>query len=710
VSGAGVLVAEADPTLAGDGGVDGQRTERTCVPPFLQYGLLVVACGVIALGLVGLVTADVGTYRPALVVAVGSPLGAVLVWLGWRALPAGAPRGGATGWGVAAVVVVGLFVGVNAAHASEHLFQDRDPAVYVNTARWVATHGSLEVPVVVGPNTHGNGLNQGSPGMYIGDDPGHLEFQFSHLLPVLMAEGFRIGGASGMLAVPALLTGCGLLAFYAAACLFLRRPALAFAATAIQACCLPMLFVSRDGYSESVTLFLLWCGTFLWMASRSRSSTRLALVAGVVLGTVAMARIDALVYLIPVPIVVAVEWLRVRSREEEVRRSARGRALAFLVGAIPMVVIGVIDLRLRSTGYYEALGSEVTQLWGALAASAALSVAAVVLLARGVRLPLRVSAPARRIAGDAAAAVVILLVIVFWFVRPAVTVATQTTNAGIAAGVANLQAAEHVAVQPNRIYDEQSVRWLSWYVGPVTIALAAVGAALLVRMLVRRGRVPDLFTVLFVAGGSALYIWKPSITPEQLWAMRRFVPAAIPGLFLFAAFAVDAAILTMSRRRVGRLACAGVVALLVGGMLIPTAARSWQVRAFVEGDGSLGVVEDLCSQTGPSASLVILDGGLLPKTLQQPARSWCNVPAASENPGLTSTRVQDLAREWRAAGRTLWVVSSDRAHLLATVPGAHVRLTRVATNDHHVERTLTHPPDTYDTEVVGFYFARADGG
>src|SRR3546814_13039815 len=82
-----------------------------------------------------------------------------------------------------------------------------------------------------------------------------------------------------------------------------------------------------------------------------------------------------------------------------------------------------------------------------------------------------------------------------------------------------------------------SIHWLAWYVAPFGLA---VGLAGLLWLLVRLGwaRRPEVAVIAGLASifvTLLLYIWSPSVTPDQPWAMRRFAPVAITGPVLGAA-------------------------------------------------------------------------------------------------------------------------------------------------------------------------------
>ncbi len=111
------------------------------------------------------------------------------------------------------------------------------------------------------------------------------------------------------------------------------------------------------------------------------------------------------------------------------------------------------------------------------------------------------------------------------------------------------QAAQGLAVDPTRQYSEESLRWISWYVGPLALALAIVGAGVLVHWALVRRQPAETVLLLFLAFAGAIYLWDPSITPEQMWAMRRFVPLVLPACFVLAGGTIAWASMALQRRR-----------------------------------------------------------------------------------------------------------------------------------------------------------------
>src|SRR5439155_3924048 len=100
-------------------------------------------------------------------------------------------------------------------------------------------------------------------------------------------------------------------------------------------------------------------------------------------------------------------------------------------------------------------------------------------------------------------------------------------------------------------------RWFGWYVGP-GLVVAAIGGLLLIRdAALGRAREAVAFLAALVALTS-LYVWNPAITPDQIWAMRRYLPITIPGLMICAFWLVD----RLVRRRLQVVAVVAALAVI----------------------------------------------------------------------------------------------------------------------------------------------------
>ncbi|HVQ90963.1 MAG TPA: hypothetical protein VMU51_07990, partial [Mycobacteriales bacterium] len=138
-----------------------------------------------------------------------------------------------------------------------------------------------------------------------------------------------------------------------------------------------------------------------------------------------------------------------------------------------------------------------------------------------------------------AGGVVTVLIAGFLAARPWLQTAHQVADDSTPI-LAGMQREQQLPVDGSRTYAEQSVRWLSWYVGWGTIALAAAAAAVLVWAALR-GRADRWALALpLPLASAALVLYRPAITPDHPWADRRLVPTVLPTATLLAVAAVAA--------------------------------------------------------------------------------------------------------------------------------------------------------------------------
>ncbi|MCW2680157.1 MAG: hypothetical protein JWM62_1558, partial [Frankiales bacterium] len=282
-----------------------------------------------------------------------------------------------------------------------------------------------------------------------------------------------------------------------------------------------------------------------------------------------------------------------------------------------------------------------------------------------------VPALARRLAWPAAAGVVTLAAFA-WFVRPAVQVA-RDIPVRFNPVVAQLQESAGLPVDVPRSYDEATMQWLSWYLGPVSLALGVLGLAYLLHR-VLRGHDPRAAPfVLLAVLVTAVYVWKPAIFPVQYWATRRFLPVSFPALLLGAVLLCQrlwehpprqGAHGGRSSRHIGQVAAAvGTTAVLVFPLaLLPGATLP---RNY---DGFEGAITTLCNSLLPDDVVLILGGGAPGSGLPHVVRGHCGVIAASAGTDSTPEDIADVAAAARAAGRRL-VLLSGRGEPELAPPG-----------------------------------------
>jgi hypothetical protein len=644
---------------------------------------------VIGVGGVGLLLAVLGVYHFVVALVVGGLATIALTALAWpRSALATSPIRIGTWPAIGMCLVAAGSTAWNAHYAGHHVAIGRDPGVYSVTAKWVATHGNLEVPTVLEWTTKSDSIAVKNGGSYLAGS-NDTEFQFDHLTPVLLAEADNLGGDQLMFRLPALIGALALCAIFAVGWRLVPRPWLVLAAVTGLAVSLPQLNVSRDNFSEPAVQLLLWAGMFLLLMAYERVRPGVAVLAGAALAGTMMSRIDAPMYLVPLPLLAALTWLATPSGTK--RRVLLRLYGLFLVGAIPVAVLGILDVQDRAGHYYDDLHTQVVQLQLGVSFSIVAG-ALVVLVWPLARVPLHratgwVDSHREQIA-VLGGCLVALGIIALWAIRPAFH-----SHGPPNALVYGLQGLAGVPHDWTRTYAELSVVWQSWYLGPTTIGLATVGAALMLARVIRRPFAPYCL-VLAVAGvGTGLYLWRPSISPDQIWASRRFVPAAMPLFVLLAAFSIAVIAASVSRRNEGlsRPALAiGAVALVAFplGTTLP-------VRSFSAQSGFLAGVQATCRATGPGAALLTSAKDPPSATLVGALRSWCNVPVATMTRPFSAAEIRSLADEWRAAGRTLWVLGSASRIVTASAPGSAPTVVGKLVSRHELEMTINRPPQHY---------------
>lgn len=584
-----------------------------------------------------------GHFSPALVLPTAFAGAAVALW--FCGLPRDAPAGrSALLVHVAAVVVCVLWFFYNVRYTAQDVYATRDPATYTITARWLVDHPSLQIQThlaIFGSPTGG----VGETGGYALVAPGTLNAQGNHLLPAVGAMFAWIAGNHAVFQANVLISALALFVFFG----FARRvvaPVLALAAMTAFALSMPLVFVSRDNYTEPLTLlFLIGALALMHRGYRSGRVADFAL-AGLVGGSAAMARVDSYGGLIGLVAAAAVYVIVARDR-----RPAMVRALVFVCGAAVTTLIGWLDLVRLSRQYYDSQHHNIVLLLLALFGVLVVAPLVVALSWRASvrRWLVRDRTRWQLTLGFNAA---LLLVFVVLASRPLWLTSRGPRNTDLE----NMQRRWQHAVDGTRTYHEQTVHWLALYLGWGTVAVAVLGYAVLVTALVRRRDYALSGLLAMGLSMSALYLWNGQIAPDQPWAMRRYVPVIIPLLLVAAAAAVEA----LWHRR-GPLGIRWVQRVVV---IVAVAYGVWfpwdvthPMRHVRDEFPQLTQLNALCAAVGSHGAVVEADEATI-FGYGQTLRSFCNVPTI----GLDVPLPAELSSIRTAAaehGRTLYVLAQS---------------------------------------------------
>lgn len=632
-----------------------------------------------------------GAFRPYFVI----PAIIVLVAATWRGMPSRmhATRANVIS-SVSALTFAAGWAVVNLPFASRYLVVDRDPGfltlagVRLMTEASAVTEVRPELQSVIDAIPH---LSAQSPGYYhVGDV---LYTQGASLLPGLLAIIGWVGGIPGVMVGNLVIGALALLSVYALS----RRivgpwwsllPMVGFGLT------VPFAAFTRAGYTEPVTLALVFAGlVFVWDGISHRHLTRMAL-GGAMIGSAALARIDG-----AAPVIGAVLALGVAAAIPLAPRIRRSQLLAFaVVTACALVPVGVgyLDLRLHSPVYLNDLESQFRLLMIALFAAMV-----VALLINGVamwggvrRFVLRHRDPL----GVIVAAVIAVAAIVL-ISRPLWYEGNHNPEGGVVAGlVGGLQAQAGVPVAPTRSYDEYSVTWIAWYLGWPCVVLGFAGLALIGYRAVARRDARDLLLLAVFGAPSLIYLWQVSITADQIWAMRRFLPITIPALLVCAVIALAA--LWSVRAPVARF---GAIAIAVVCFAFPLVTWGDLFTGVVHG-GRYGQIERICEAVDGRPVILYDVGPYNAGSLVPTIRTICGVDVVRATQELSA---EEIARAGDAWGADVAVVSFDPT-LIPWVADETPEAT-VVTEISNWERTLVRRPAATIAGLEGIWVGHARG-
>jgi hypothetical protein len=672
------------------------------IPRWIRLVAFVPAAGVLGFGAAGLLLVVFGVYTAPLAFALGAVAFAGLLALAWPALTPTTAAPATRSAHVAAAVAVAAVLAItawNGAHASQHVMINRDGGAYTEEGRWIARHGELSAPTRVGPFGKEPKLEYWSSAIYDMND-GEVQYQFAHLLPTLLAESYAIAGDRGLFHAPEILGGVSLLAFFVLAWKLLKKPWFALGAMLALAFLIPQISFSRDSYSEIPSQILLFTAMGLLTTTRAQFKVQVALAAGLFLGALECTRIDAIVFLIGVWPFLAVFYLCHRRSAEE-RKYALTRIGAFIAGLVPGMTLGLVDLMHHSGSYYNDLSSNVHMLFKAAGASFVLSVIAALVWPFLTRIKFRL--PMRPVAAIAGVFVAIAG-FATWALRPHF----QTMHADPIGLTELLQRQEGLAVDRTRAYYERSLEWMQWYLGPITLAAAIIGAGLLAAAVLRGKANRTLGCAAILGPATLLYLWKAEAVPDHVWVTRRFLVSAFPSLVLVA---FGLMVFLFTRRGNGALAVAARVAAIALGVIAvayPIHAM-WDVRNMTEQRGFLNTIHQVCNSMDDHPAVLVLEKDkrdLIDEWAPQAIRGWCNADVAIMRGTPDPAVVARLADGWAAEGRQFYLVGAANGPFDIAAPNATVVTTDKITNNDFLARSLTHRPNAYATESMQMAVAR----
>ncbi len=671
------------------------------IPSRLERFLVLALTGLVGFALVAIPLAMLGLFLP-LPVGIATAVAWLGLWKLWGRGPHTEQDAAVSARGKQATAVTLLAVlvltGLNFRYSSQHLLTERDPGVYNTTAGSIARTGGI----VIEPEsdtysgvTSEDRIQYEAAGYWRDPDDGRIYPQFVHLFPTTLAASSWVVGVRGMLKMNALFGGLALLVFFAF-CARLVPVWAAVGATIALGLNLAQVNFTRDSYTEILTQILLFGGLWALMSARSNRSWRRALIAGLLLGAACMARADAFVFMVPLAAFIVYELVAQDRRD----RSLPKYLGALGAGAAVTTVLAAIDLAVFSPSYLD-------DNWESLRFGFIALVAVVVGGAAYVVLRPRLSGTRewlfrhRSLIASGAAIGLVFLAVLTYYVRPHI----QSTYADKPSSVVEMvQMQEGLVVDGNRTYAERSLEWLGLYIGPLALWAGILGLAAMTREILlgqSRRAVPFLLAMMPM---TAYYIWDPGITPDHVWALRRFLPITIPGLIFCCFWLLGRVWRAAGPGRNGSITRALVLGAALWAVLFP----AWTLEPFVRERSQVGVLnatDRFCSHLPEDAAVVVAQTLNLDQNYMQTVRSFCEVPVASAPMDQPMDFYAELAARWAARGRVLYVVS-PQMHFGTFWPRASTEI--ASTRYRSIEKTLQGRPDGFEFSEFALFVRRIE--
>ena len=415
-----------------------------------------------------------------------------------------------------------------------YLLGGRDPGLYLLFSVQIANTGGLvlDLPVLRElRETYGDAVRLGFPGIYsaysrgLSADPGELIPQFMHMFPSIGAIFYQLFGLEGLVRTNAVIAVFALWSFFMVARRLAAPPA-ALLATLALALNAAFIWNARITLTEALAVAFLFSGIYLLIKAFGSRSAVWAAASGAILGLALLNRVDSALNVLIILGAVGVAFSR--------PSDFRAVVLPLMVAYLGFSTWGFLDGYIHTFPYFYDLWV-MGSLKGLVYLNYGVPVLAVLAFALRTQWPLKRFDQSAFVEGSLKVAVVALgaWILFAWFLWPSL----------------------------DEGFNARSIRELAWYVTPVMFALFLYGLWNAISMKARH----PIVVPLIVIGICVLFLftWRPSITPDHIWASRRWVPQVIPMLILFAAVGLKA-FLVKSKARLVRGAAVGMLIAYYG--------------------------------------------------------------------------------------------------------------------------------------------------
>lgn len=640
----------------------------------VEWLIAAVTLGVMAIGWVALILAEVGLFSLLLLGIVWAAGVAVLGWLAirrslwtaWRDWLLGrgptlieltAAQQALPRWELALLAIWLIAAGVLFFRPHEFVVGGADAGVYVNLGASIARSGRIVLhdPLLA---SYGQALEPALlrelpaaeytpyyylPGFYVpAAPPGQIIPQFYPLHPIWQAIGYALGGVQADLYITGLWALLACLSAYLLARRLWGWKAAFLALGSLSIAGLQVWF-ARYPTSEMLTqyLFLVGAWAFSVWVTEERSHGVWPALAGGALGQLFLTRIDVFPFLV-VPVFVFI-WRRWNGCGQRRDLWFYGLFALFVIHSFVHGLWQSAPYFFNQIGYQLFILSILRRYALALAVLAAAALILLIFLDRNAAVRGRAAEWLRRhrFAWSAPIAVLVIGLAVYgYFVRPQVGQAVVHEYWYAGGSIPNL--------------DHENLLRMGWYFTPFGVMLAAASIALMIVLEDYRRSAFLLGMGLFF---SLFYFWRIQINPHQVYAMRRYVPEVVPFLVISVAWAIN----WVYEGRTQLWRTAGVALTVAWFVALALSARG--LISHVDYRGLVGQIEQLNATFQPRSVIIYYDptpvglGDLFGTPLR--FIYGHDVVVIRNMERLDQTAFRHLVRRAQADGRAVYWVTPD---------------------------------------------------
>lgn len=611
---------------------------------------------------------------------------------------------------ICAVLLIATWLVVNGMFSFQTALIKRDPGIYSNTGIWLIDHQSTDIPVDKTLTEGVPGASAESSGIWYDTrtkDLSYVQPQGEHFFPMLLATAGKIGGVELLYKTNVIIGAMALFVFYGLVRFFVK-PRWALLGVVILMSSLPMIYFSRDTYTEP-TAILLGMGAimslyifFTYAKQRSFFDKRgdmgrlFALFpVGLIAGLPPIVRPDG--YVVTASILVVLTVVILQSKMGKGQKYVG--FLIFLVGASIPAAIGFLDAYMLTSAYFSSHGKDIIQQLVITSLAALVALGLFGFKRKKIHDALEdLHARAGRAYKWLFAG--LIAVSVFMVARPFFYKPEAKINAGL--GYINNLQRELGDLVESRTYAEHTVSWLEWYIGGIVLILAVAGIGLVLHKVILGRKYIYLLILLPVLVATPIYLMTPRITGDQIWAMRRFLPLVMPLLILFGAIGMGYISDYLNKKvdkQIKPYVKLGIIGI-IGVMVMQPLVTSRPFIKTVEAQGQLATIRSLCDSV-PTNSLIIWgDYSVLAREGVQSTRGICGFASVGLNDGVKKdgtlkygalATIEDRAEE---KGLVAYLAISGSAKQYFKDKGDTDPFKVIGVyGGAYVERTLMGPPD-----------------